>query len=434
VLALAGGGVAAGPPPEPRVQLAAEVSERLAYRVADDERLAQAKTQVKAKAQWDHSPRTRFTGIVRGFYDYVYDRYEQFSDDAVRTHRDEVEMRELYWDGLDESWALQLGKQQVTWGEADFFRVVDVVNPLDLRDGLLTYFDDYQEGRQPLWMANITHQGGSLETQALYIPDFEPTRLAEPGTDFAPRALEELYASAARVDHAEPADSLRRASFGVRVRGSGEQLDGALYAYYGWNPDPLAVLSGTSARLEHVRRRMAGVSLSRAVDEVTVRGDLAYYRAEPHALRAPVDGRTFALADTVSALVGVDYFGRDWTLAAQANRVANREPVAGDTPDVPRVDVSLSGSRRLLGERLTLSGLLIRRFAEAADGMFELKGDYRLTENLLVTAGAAWFFGDDRGLYGQFEGQDRVFVVFKYSVAGAGGAARAERTDVKTGG
>ena len=39
--------------------------------------------------------------------------------------------RELYMDGIVGDWWIRLGKQQIVWGKTDFFRLQDVLNPVD---------------------------------------------------------------------------------------------------------------------------------------------------------------------------------------------------------------------------------------------------------------------------------------------------------------
>lgn len=396
-----------------RLLVSGEVAERLSYRIDRGERPAEAKTLIKIKAEGSHSPDSKITGIFRGFYDYVYDRYDVFSDSAVDAHGSEGVLRELYWEVSGGGVALRLGKQQVTWGEGDFFRVVDVINPLDMRDFLLTYFDDYQEGRLPLWMANVSYQGKTSQTQLLLVPDFEPTYMPEPTTDFVPPSLEALYGLAAPIEREEPRDSVDNSAVGLRTSFKGEQIDSAFYGYYGWNPDPLAILTEAQTRFIHIRRKMVGASLARPIGEVTVRGDLAVYDDEPYVLENAVAGATFGRADNVSLLLGLDYFGRDWDMSLQVNRVDTLErPLPAI--EATRTDGSLSVHRQLQGGRVTIGLLLIHRFSNTPGGMAESKIDYRVTERLVISTGADWFFGDARGLYGQFDEEDRVFARLSY--------------------
>ena len=43
---------------------------------------------------------------------------------------------------------IRLGKQMIVWGEIDGFRLLDLVNPFDLRQFIL---DDYEDSRMPQW-------------------------------------------------------------------------------------------------------------------------------------------------------------------------------------------------------------------------------------------------------------------------------------------
>jgi len=57
--------------------------------------------------------------------------------------------------------SLRIGKQQVVWGEADLFRSIDVVNPLDLRQNGFVG-EDFADFRQPLWIAKALYNLGNI--------------------------------------------------------------------------------------------------------------------------------------------------------------------------------------------------------------------------------------------------------------------------------
>ncbi len=79
-------------------------------------------------------------------------RYRSQYDDAGGKLEDRMEsdqdLRELYLTWAGDDWQWRLGQQQIAWGRGDYFRLVDVLNPLDLREFLLPYIDDYSLGRQ----------------------------------------------------------------------------------------------------------------------------------------------------------------------------------------------------------------------------------------------------------------------------------------------
>lgn len=84
----------------------------------------------------------------------------------------EVELRELWWQtGLTDSTTLKVGKQQVVWGETDFFQSLDVVHGYDFR--WRSFLEpENEELRKPLWMLNLVQRFDSVDgtLQALYIP------------------------------------------------------------------------------------------------------------------------------------------------------------------------------------------------------------------------------------------------------------------------
>jgi hypothetical protein len=84
----------------------------------------------------------------------------------------EIDLRELWWQyEFTSGTTMKLGKQQVVWGETDFFQSMDVIHGYDFRWRSFLEAEN-EELRKPLWMANfntrIDKLNGSL--QFLYIP------------------------------------------------------------------------------------------------------------------------------------------------------------------------------------------------------------------------------------------------------------------------
>ena len=64
-------------------------------------------------------------------------------------------MRELYMDATLGKWDFRIGKQQVVWGETDGLRLMDIINPLDMRRQFITR--DWRDIRIPLTMVKATY-------------------------------------------------------------------------------------------------------------------------------------------------------------------------------------------------------------------------------------------------------------------------------------
>lgn len=68
--------------------------------------------------------------------------------------------RELYADGIIGDWWIRVGKQQIVWGKTDFFRLQDVLNPVDF--GQHFFFDSFEDIRIPQWMLSIQYKAGNI--------------------------------------------------------------------------------------------------------------------------------------------------------------------------------------------------------------------------------------------------------------------------------
>ena len=69
-------------------------------------------------------------------------------------------IRELYMDGVIGDVWMRIGKQQIVWGKTDFFRMQDLINPIDF--GQHFFFDSFEDIRIPQWMASVQWKAGSI--------------------------------------------------------------------------------------------------------------------------------------------------------------------------------------------------------------------------------------------------------------------------------
>ena len=61
-------------------------------------------------------------------------------------------LREFYVTYSTPKFLIRAGKQQIAWGEADGLRLMDVINPLDVRRGPFYDTQGYEEVRIPKWL------------------------------------------------------------------------------------------------------------------------------------------------------------------------------------------------------------------------------------------------------------------------------------------
>lgn len=109
-------------------------------------------------------------------------------DGDLQTHSDNwmLGMKEIYADLDSQYFWLRVGKQQVSWGQSDGFRLLDIINPVDkswhgiaLND---PYLEAYDNLRESLWMVRATLKSPwetenlqDVQLELLYLPgDFQP--------------------------------------------------------------------------------------------------------------------------------------------------------------------------------------------------------------------------------------------------------------------
>ena len=71
-------------------------------------------------------------------------------------------LREFYVSYYGDKFMVRFGKQQIGWGESDGLRLMDVINPLDIRRGPFYDTEGYEEMRIPKWLLKTEFYTGSF--------------------------------------------------------------------------------------------------------------------------------------------------------------------------------------------------------------------------------------------------------------------------------
>ena len=387
-----------------------ELTQRNAFRVAEDERLSQNKQTGSIELSGSPNYSTSFTVIGRASFDHYYDQ-ERFNDSEVDDHKSETELREAYVDYFIDNFTIRLGKQQVTWGESDYFRVVDLVHSLDLRDFLLPYAENFQEARNTLNMMNIMHQGDIWETQLLFIPDFQQDTLPSPSADFSPIAYTQLNEQLGMPEHSTPDAKIDNAAWGFSAKGVFDMGDLGFYGYSGWNGDGTLRLSNSGPVFDYQRRQFIGTSFSAPVGAFVLRTDIAHRFNER--LNAQLgSGLPYVEKDVNEILMGLDYSHASFNSSVQLvhRKVMDHESTVSVSPESNSFSIYIS--QELLGDRLKLSYLMLGE-SDDFNGLNEARMSYQFHDQVIGTIGVNWFEGDIDTTYGQFDQQDRIFTGLK---------------------
>jgi len=267
----------------------------------------------------------RWTGRFRASYD-AQTKYEERLEDAANALRaldtaapgrksdfedeyNELDVRELFFDAdIGDRVSVRIGRQQVVWGETDFFHATDVIHGYDLRWRSF-YVPENEDVRKPLVLLNGTVQvpelKGSLQLivrpaldKAEWIGNSIPTfggRWSNNLSKGFPLATNEVDGPALGIfgtpvaaifNYHHKAGDTDNAHYGFRwtgLLGKNENLDYSLMYYHGqggFQQDPILTLNPNTFGLEFIfpETNTVGATLSSYISalDMTYRAEVAY--------------------------------------------------------------------------------------------------------------------------------------------------------------
>jgi len=395
-------------------------------------------------------------GLFRFFYDGVFDAEEQYEPVKSELYRTDVTndwLRELYVDFLSHRLDVRVGRQQVAWGTADGVKVLDAVNPTDMREFTL---DDYVDSRIPLWMVKLEYAptlNGSF--QFLFIPDFQANYIAPAGAPFAYRASQLGQESVVNWLTAggsvsfnedvepEPMKDLSDTTIGLRwldVLGGFEYTLNFLYTYYfsganysWWEPalmgPPNPFVNTLNLEKRYERIYLYGASFTKALTKgplsgLTIRGEFAYIQDVPtyYGTDGQVAGPPVKL-DNFNYVLGFDKsLVTNWSASLQFIQfITSKDSYQGNEllfgPTLGSMDqvttmLSLKLSTDFMHERLKPEVLVI--YGLDNDWKISPKVQFEFLDSLIAVAGVHIFEGEPQNLYGQFAERDELFFELRF--------------------
>jgi hypothetical protein len=316
-------------------------------------------------------------------------------------------LRELTLRKETATYALTLGRQIVVWGKADGFRLLDIVNPLDLREFVLG--DDVRR-RMPLWMANLQFfPNDNQQVQLLLIPQTYHDRLPDPGGEFDLRAF--LPPGVKVLPLQEPSNGPENWSYGLRWSTTWGDWDISLIGLRNLTGAPAAFPSLTSGgrlqlRPEVVRRTVLGTAADWNAGPAVVRLELAVSPDEYRVFTSAGGIPYLKQKTTLRTLLGIDWYVGNWLISPQIFDVeADGDPgVVGD-PD------GRFGSL-LLEHKFYYDKLTVRMFAASSltrtDYWVDLTLRYQLLDHLELSVTGDWLGGGSDAFFGRFADRDRI--------------------------
>lgn len=341
----------------------------------------------------------------------VPDTYSSIGKPLLSGPEGQLDLRELYWQtDLGQSF-WRLGKQQVVWGEADGIKLLDVINPQSFREFTLDEFDD---SRIPLWMVNaeFTLANDGL-LQLLWIPDTTVHELPPQGSPFAftsPSLVPPTPDQPVELNQPQAPSGFDSADFGLRYSQFLGGWDFSLNYLYHYVDTPVVRARVEQGNIivdqDYERSHLIGGAASTVIGDWTLRMEAIYETDRYHRASSALPGVT--QSDQWSSLLGVDWQG--WTdqfISLQWAQTTLQDP-ASDSINQRREDTfTLLWQSNFLNETLT-SEFLVLHSPEYDDGVVQWELSYNYQTGIDLILAADIFYGDQRGLFGQFRNADRI--------------------------
>lgn len=330
----------------------------------------------------------------------------------------DLELRELYAEAMLDRALLNVGKQQIVWGQADGLKVLDVVNPQDFRAFILESFAD---SRIPLWAVNLEVPVDPVDVQLVWLPDQTYHDLPEDDALFAftsPHLVPRPPPGVRVVQR--PPDRPRRviadSDAGVRLSTFQAGWDLTFNYLYHYDDTPVfqrrpTLIGGAPAVVvtpTYRRTHLVGGTFSRPIGATTVRGELGAFLDRPFSTSDPADGDGIVERDELRYVLGLDWFGLEESLISFQ---LFQSVLLDDDPGVDRdrvtTDFTLLLRHEMLNDTLVVEMLWLLGL-KGGDGLVRPKVRYAVDDRLSVWLGLDLFYGGGGGVFGQFDANDRV--------------------------
>jgi hypothetical protein len=357
--------------------------------------------------------------------DIVRDAYNDYSKPAQLNDGIELELREMYLQGEIGETFLALGKQQIVWGKADGLKVLDIVNPQSFREFIL---DDFDNSRIPLWTANIERTIADWDIQFIWIPDQtyhalpkQNGRYAFTSPELVPTAPPDVGVNIEKVKR--PNNVLLDSDVGLRASTFWKGWDITFNYLYQYNNLPvlrqnLSLVGGkpvVTISPEYERTHVIGGTFSNAFSDWVVRGEVGYFTEHYFIAKNSLENQGVVKSPELHYVLGLDW-NVPWDVLVSGQLIQSWVINDADKTTRDKLDTTLTGliRRNFMYDTLVAEVLIIAN-TNNGDGIIRPKISYEWQDNIKTWLGADYFYGDNEGVFGQYDKNYRVVVGIEVS-------------------
>jgi hypothetical protein len=382
--------------------------------------------------------RYKKTARVSVLSDYLY-----FGNDN-KTDEYNLDLHEAVFSHNNHFIDFSMGKQIIRWGKADLISPVDTINPTDAREFILA---DYEETKQPVWMADLKLLFDTFTLEGVFVPVFEKAELDYFGTDWAvfTHLKKEIAASPVpeNIKHyfnrlaVDEQDPNTEAEFGLRLTTTVQNWDLGVSWHHTTEDMPYftsfpvknihvggslnrenlntaletAEFTDEKIMVEFQRTNIIGCEFETTLSGFGIRGEAAWYENQS-LLTASL---TSSKNTTFTYTLGADYTTKS---DIYLNLQFTHQFISGYTPDIlyfKRNNYSLSGeiSRDIFMDWLEASVLYSITLSDNA-WYLSPRITHTYVTNLDLVIGADIFSGDGDTWLGRFSDNDQLFIDISY--------------------
>lgn len=369
------------------------------------------KTELFVEGDFKSEESWRLYAGLKGSYDVVYqlNGREKYTRQIIDEYESELELKEVYLQGsVTPNLDFKLGRQIVIWGRSDNIRVVDMINPMDLREPGVT---DIEDLRLPVTMTKLDYYSGLFNLSGMLIHEVRFTKIAPYGSEFYPLSFpppkEEI-----------PADNWTNTQYAVALNGTFSGWDLSFYWADLYSAAPHMAVTDSEPFIvqRHARYNLTGSAANVIIGNWLLKGEVAW-----------LSGLKFTNSpdksyDEFDLLVGLEYSGianMQVGLEIANQHLLDYEEILSNEPDKRDMD-QLQWAARLtknfMNEALAVT-LLISVYGEMwQDGAFQrFSMEYDLTDTLKINGGIVLYQSGDLTLFKNVEHNDRFLLEMRYS-------------------
>jgi hypothetical protein len=351
-------------------------------------------------------------------YDAVYSLHDNDYPGAVgRNQRFNVYLRENYLDIGAGNWDFRLGKQHVVWGEMVGLFFADVVSARDMREFILPEFDMM---RIPQWAVRAEYFNDDFHAEFLWIPVASYDLIGKPGAEFYPWQIQPPGVNVVYRNEDIPERTLANSNYGIRLSTLKNGWDVSGFAYSSMDVSPTFYRDATSIpgtylyRARHDRIHQYGGTVAKDFGAFVLKGEMVYTHGRQFTVLRASDSDGVVPQNTLDWALGLDFnlVGETrFNVQFYQRQYFSHDPdlIADAREDGYSLLFSHKFTDRLEAQALWISSL------NRSDWLFRPKIIWHFERNWRLSLGADVFKGPSLGLFGRYDGQDRVYSEVRYS-------------------